>query len=113
MRPAIRLTVREARSRRLPGDAVGEVEVAMKPHRKETAMTRQRITVPVEGLSCGGGGALAVERALMKMPGVIRVYVNPATEMAYVEYDPEVTDVHRLVATVDRTGFRAGTPVAR
>ncbi|NUQ10743.1 MAG: hypothetical protein HUU26_00225 [Gemmatimonadaceae bacterium] len=31
-----------------------------------------------------------VERALRETPGVLRAYVNPATEMAYVEYDAAV-----------------------
>ena len=51
-------------------------------------MKNQRITLPIEDLNCEGGGVLIVERALARTAGVVQVYVNPATEMAYVEYDP-------------------------
>src|SRR5689334_21661802 len=55
---------------------------------RPAAPKAERVTLAVEGLSCGGGGALAAERALAQLPGVVRVYVNAATEMAYVEYTP-------------------------
>lgn len=76
-------------------------------------MKTQRMTVPINGLSCGGGGALTVERAIEKVPGVARVYVHPALEMAYVEYDPAVSDPSRIVSAVERVGFRAGQPSLR
>jgi copper chaperone CopZ len=73
----------------------------------------RRVTLPIYGLACGGGGALSVERALQKTPGVTRVYVNPAMEMAYVEYDACNCSPEFLVAAVGRTGLRAGVPVVR
>ncbi len=76
-------------------------------------MSRVRVTMPIEGLSCGGGGALVVERALAKLPGVVRVYVNPATETAYVEYDPTRLTRRQLMAAVESAGFRAGEPTIR
>jgi cation transport ATPase len=69
-------------------------------------MQKQRITLPIYNLSCGGGSALTVERILAQQPGVLHVYVNPATEMAYVEYDPVLSDVTQLNAALERTGFR-------
>ncbi len=50
----------------------------------ERSRTRktQRVTLLVYNLSCGGGGVLIIERSLARTPGVIYVYVNPATEMA-------------------------------
>lgn len=54
---------------------------------KAGAATAERMTVPVTGLACGGGGALVVERMLRRIPGVTAVYVNPANETAYVEFD--------------------------
>ena len=75
--------------------------------------TMERLTLPAEGLSYGGGGALTVERALAGVPGVHRVSVNPLTEMAYVEYDLTRTDVARLAAAVERAGFRAGKATER
>jgi copper chaperone CopZ len=54
-----------------------------------------------------------VERALARTAGVVYVYVNPATEMAYVEYDPAQVDVDRLAKVVEHAGFRAGVPSLR
>lgn len=76
-------------------------------------MKTQRVTLPIGDLSCGGGGVLIVERALARTPGVIYVYVNPATEMAYVEYNPVLSEPERLIKVVEQAGFRAGFPSLR
>ncbi|HET7271996.1 MAG TPA: heavy metal-associated domain-containing protein [Rubrobacter sp.] len=73
----------------------------------------RRATVPIFGLACGGGGALTAERSLAKVPGVKRAYVNPLTEMAYVEYDPAITDQVGLIAAIESAGLRAGEPSLR
>jgi cation transport ATPase len=70
-------------------------------------MTTQRITLPIYNLGCGGGGTLTVERALTKAPGVARVYVNPLTEMAYVEYDPTLSSPDRLTTVIAEMGYGA------
>ena len=76
-------------------------------------MKTQRITLPIYDLSCGGGGTLMVERALARTPGVVHVYVNAATEMAYVAFDPVLTDPTRLTQAVEHAGFHTGTPALR
>jgi hypothetical protein len=65
------------------------------------AMHRERITLPIYNLGCGGGGALAVERALTQVSGVAQAYVNPLTEMAYVVYDPTVANAEHLRGVID------------
>ena len=73
----------------------------------DSRTTSSRITLPIEGLACGGGGALSVERAIARIPGVARVYVNPLTEMAYVEFDSTVCSPDAIEAAVMRAGFRS------
>lgn len=73
-------------------------------------MTRQKLALPIEDLGCAGSGAIIVERALAKVPGVLRVYVNAATEMAYVQYDADRCNLDSLRAATARAGFHAGAP---
>ena len=73
-------------------------------------MGSARITLPIFGLTCGGGGALTVERSLERTPGVLEVYVNPLTEMAYVQYDPATTGPRDLLAAIEAVGFRSSGP---
>jgi copper chaperone CopZ len=80
---------------------------------RRLSVKTKRVTVPIYGLGCGGGGSLTVERALVKIPGIVRTYVNPAMEMAYVEYDPARTDPRQWIEPVERVGFRAGDPQER
>ncbi len=76
-------------------------------------MKNQRITLPIYDLGSGGGGALVIEHALAQTPGVVYVYINPSIEMAYIEFDPALSDPNSLVKVVERTGFRAGVPSLR
>jgi copper chaperone CopZ len=80
---------------------------------RSRVMKAQRMTLPIYDLSCGGGGVLIVQQALARTVGVEYVYVNPATEMAYVEYDPAQADPTRLIQAVEHAGFRAGAPSLR
>lgn len=73
----------------------------------------ERVTLPIFGMTCWGGGTLPLERALMRVHGVRYVYVNAATEMAYVEYDPASCDAGRLEAAIKTAGFQAGVPSYR
>lgn len=75
-------------------------------------MDTHRITLAIDGLTCGGGGALEVERALARIPGVVQVYVNPLTERAYLTCDRDVS-LTDLQAAVRRLGFRVEIPVTR
>lgn len=76
-------------------------------------MATQRATLPIVDFGCAGSGALIVERALAHVPGVARVYVNAATEMAYIEYEPARTSVQQLIAAIEHAGFHAGQPIPR
>jgi copper chaperone CopZ len=71
-------------------------------------MTKHHLVVPIADFGCAASGALILERALERVPGVAYVYVNPATEMAYLDIDPEQCDR----ATIDRAIATAGFHVA-
>ena len=65
------------------------------------------VTIELFGLTCGNE-ASKLERALTKVAGVVLAYVNPATEMAYVEYQAAACSCDRLVETIKQSGFEAG-----
>ncbi len=69
------------------------------------------LRIPIYDLGCGGARAAAVERELASTDGVLTVYVNPATETAYVAYDPAETDPWALTKAIEKAGYRAGRPV--
>lgn len=68
------------------------------------------VRIPVYGLGCGGGAARSIERRLAATEGVQRVYVNPATETAYIDYDPAQTDAWALARAIESTGYPVGRP---
>ena len=74
-------------------------------------MTTARVTLPLYNLGCGGGEALAIERAIAPIPGVTQVYSNPLTEMVYIVYDPALVGLEHLRAGLDRLGY--GAPLVR
>ena len=76
-------------------------------------MTTARVTLPLYNLGCGGGEALAIERAIATTPGVAQVSINPLTEMAYVVYDPTQLCPEHLRAALDRLGYGEPPPVAQ
>ena len=70
-------------------------------------MTRKTTTVMLDDATCGAGSAHTVEKALRDVPGVLRAYVNPATEVAYVEYDADRCAEDDLAKAVESTGVHA------
>ena len=67
-------------------------------------MTLQHATLPLDTLGCSAA-AVPVEHALRAVAGVTHVFVNPVTEMAYVEYDPERCDAYTLRMTLEKLGY--------
>jgi copper chaperone CopZ len=90
-----------------------QAEVKMDPHSVINKTEVERVTLPIYGLTCWGGGSLTVERVILKVEGVRNAYVNPATEMAYVEYDPSRCSPEHLTAAIEQSGFHAGAPMHR
>jgi cation transport ATPase len=69
------------------------------------------VTIPIDGLYCGG--ALTIERELASLPGVIRAYVNPLTEMAYVAFDPSASSASQIQVAIRELGYWPGEPQIR
>ena len=76
-------------------------------------MKTQRITLPINELSSGGDGVRIIEHIPAQTPGVVHVYVNSSIEMAYIEYDPALSDPDCIVKVVEDAGYRAGAPSLR
>ena len=69
------------------------------------------LRIPIYGLGCGGAGASTIERELAATDGVLCVYVNSATETAYIDYDPAEIDSWVLARAIERAGYPSGRPV--
>ena len=67
----------------------------------------RHVTIAVDGLTCGGSDPAILERTLSKVAGVIHVYVNPCTEMAYLEFDPTLANPYLLLAAINKAGYKA------
>ena len=67
-------------------------------------MTRKTTTVMLENAECAGGSAHTVEKVLREVPGVLRAYVNPATEAAYIEYDADRCSETDLEGAIESVG---------
>ena len=74
-------------------------------------MPTSRTALPVSSRVCGGE-IQTIERILADAEGVIAASMNPASEMAYVEYDPTRTDPGALFAVLKRSGFAPADRVA-
>ncbi len=68
-------------------------------------MSATRHILPVSGMTCANCAA-NIERTLGKLEGVEAVDVNFASEQAAVAYDPKRVDLARIVAQVEKGGYR-------
>jgi len=72
-----------------------------------------KVALPVIGLSLGGCGALTLERAICRLDGVAEAYVNPATETAYVTFDPDPVTEDAIRRTIRTLGYKTADGRAR
>lgn len=70
-----------------------------------TANIRTAI-IPVEGMTCLTC-EITVRSALKKVDGVISASASAKEKSAKVTYDPNKTNVHKLVKTINKTGYKA------
>jgi Cu+-exporting ATPase len=83
------------------GDAIRELEYEpVLPNESEI----REITLQIVGMTCAACVA-AVEKALERVPGVIEVSVNLATEKALVKYNPKLASILDLREAVRSQGY--------
>ena len=70
-------------------------------------MSKARIILPIEGMSCASCAA-TVQEALAGADGVVGATVNFATAKAAVDYDDSQTHVAELIRTVRSAGYNCG-----
>jgi len=70
-------------------------------------MSKARIILPIEGMSCASCAA-TVQEALAGADGVVGATVNFATAKAAVDYDDSQTHVAELIKTVRSAGYNCG-----
>lgn len=66
----------------------------------------QRVTYAVDGLACGECSG-KVAQALTKLKGVADAHVCHESKQAVVDFDPNKISARKVLATIDRTGFKA------
>lgn len=79
--------------------AVEKAGYAAKPHRDE-----KEVVIPVDGMTCASCSA-AVERTLKKLPGVMSVSVNLATNKAAVKYDGNLLRLSEIKKAIEKAGY--------
>jgi P-type Cu+ transporter len=72
--------------------------------------TSDRVELPITGMTCASC-ANRIERKLNKLEGVTAT-VNFATEMATVDFDPQLLEPHELVVAVESAGYGAALRTA-
>src|SRR3989449_3366398 len=70
-------------------------------------MSKARIVLPIEGMSCASCAA-TVQQALGSAGGVAAAAVNYATGKGAVDYDDTQTNVAELIKTVRAAGYDCG-----
>ena len=89
---------------------IGEVEEKMsdqsEAHRTADASVHDReVTLPVEGMTCASC-VQRIEKTVARVPGVLSVRVNLATERATVDFDAESASVDAITAAIERAGYQ-------
>ena len=68
----------------------------------------KKATISIAGMHCATCAA-SIEKGLAMLAGVKQVRVNYASEKAFLEYDPEETDIARIKNAITDLGYKAAT----
>ena len=63
-----------------------------------------KLTIAISGMSCASCVS-AIENALRSFKGVKTANVNFASEKAFIEYDPTITDIQKIKNVIKATGY--------
>lgn len=69
----------------------------------------KKVSLDVKGMTCTGC-QYNIENSLKKVDGVIQAKADYTKAKAEVEYDPETTNVDKLVAAVNDLGYETRAP---
>lgn len=67
------------------------------------------VNIPVKGMTCFTCEA-SVSTALKKIDGVVTVKASAKRENTKVVYDPQKTDISKLIETINEIGYKASPP---
>ena len=63
------------------------------------------VEIPIQGMQCASC-VQKIEKALLRMTGVLKASVNLATEKAKVEYIPSETSLAEIKRVIEQTGYK-------
>lgn len=66
---------------------------------------KREVVIPVMGMTCAAC-VKSVERVINKLPGILEVSVNLATEKAKVVYDPSQTRLSEIRHAIEKAGYK-------
>lgn len=66
----------------------------------------QKVILQIQGMHCASCAA-TIENAFKKQAGVKSANVNFASEKAYVEFNPEMTDINKIKNVIKEAGYKA------
>ncbi len=69
-------------------------------------METKRADIPIKGMTCASCAA-TIEKGLSKLDGVSEAGVNFGTQKATVTFDPEKTNIKKLIEAVKGLGYKA------
>ncbi len=74
-------------------------------------MATKQVTLPITGMTCANCVA-TIERVTKKLPGIVSVSVNLASERGVWEFDPEAVTTDQIVKRVGDIGYGVATAEA-
>ena len=68
----------------------------------------KKATISIVGMHCASC-AVKIEKRLAMLDGVKQARVNYASEKAFLEYDPEETNISKIKKTIESLGYKTAT----